>query len=81
MKLNIKALGIASGAILGISIFILTIWFILMGYNGDLLSKVGSVYLGYSVSWLGAVIGLIYGFVDGFIFGALFAFIYNKVAK
>ena len=81
MKLNIKALGIASGSILGISVFLLTVWFLLMGYNGHLLSKLGSVYLGYSVTWLGAVIGLIYGFIDGFIFGALFAFIYNKFVK
>lgn len=81
MKLNIKALGIASGAILGISIFIITIWFNLLGYNGNILSKLGGIYWGYSVSWLGAIIGFIYGFIDGFIFGALFAFIYNKFVK
>ena len=81
MKLNVKALGIASGAILGFSLFLITIWFLIMGYSGLELSKIGSFYLGYSVTWLGAFIGLVYGFVDGFIFGALFAFIYNKYTK
>ena len=81
MKFNIKAFGIASGAILGTGIFLLTVWFILMGYSGQLLSKLSSIYIGYSISWLGAVLGLIYGFIDGFIFGALFAFIYNKIVK
>lgn len=81
MKLNIKALGVASGSILGFSIFLLTAWFVIWGYSGELLAKVGGVYLGYSVTWLGAFIGLIYGFVDGFIFGALFGYIYNKLIK
>ena len=81
MKLNIKALAVASGVILGLSVFLLTAWFLLMGYNGNMLAKLGSVYLGYSVSWLGAIIGFIYGFVDGAIFGALFGYIYNKLSK
>jgi len=52
-----------------------------MGYNGNLLAKLGSIYIGYSVSWLGAFIGLIYGFVDGLIGGALLGCLYNKFAK
>jgi hypothetical protein len=81
MKLNVKALAIASGSILGISIFLLTAWFVIRGYNGEILAKVGSVYLGYTVTWLGALIGLIYGFIDGLVFGALFGYIYNKIVK
>lgn len=81
MKLSVKALGIASGTILGFSLFLTTIWFIIMNYHGQQLSLVGSIYIGYSVTWIGAFIGLIYGFIDGFIFGALFAYIYNKFAK
>jgi hypothetical protein len=80
MKLNIKALAISSGVILGLSVFLTTVWFLVMGYSGSLLAKLGSIYLGYSVSWLGSIIGFIYGFVDGAIFGALFGFTYNKLA-
>jgi hypothetical protein len=52
-----------------------------MGYNGNLLAKLGGIYIGYSVSWLGAFIGLIYGFVDGLIGGALLGYLYNKFTK
>ena len=60
---------------------LLTVWFLVMGYNGNLLAKLGGVYLGYSVSWFGAIIGFVYGFIDGLIAGALIAYLYNKFAN
>ncbi len=81
MKINTKALALSTGILGGLAVFLLTVWFLIMGYSGDLLAKLGSVYLGYSVSWLGAFVGLIYGFVDGLIGGALLGFFYNKFAK
>ena len=81
MKINTKALAISTGIIWGLVVFLLTVWFLVMGYNGNLLAKLGSIYIGYSVSWLGAFIGLIYGFVDGLIGGALLGYLYNKFTK
>jgi uncharacterized membrane protein len=81
MKINIKAFALSTGILGGLAVFLLTVWFLIMGYSGDLLAKLGSVYLGYSVSWIGAFVGLIYGFIDGLIGGALLGFIYNKFAE
>ncbi len=81
MKINTKALALSIGIVWGLAVFLLTQWFLVMGYDGNLLSKLGSVYLGYSVSWIGAFVGLIYGFIDGLIGGALLGFLYNKFAK
>ncbi len=81
MKINIKALALSIGIVWGLAVFLLTIWFLIIGNSGHLLSKLGTVYLGYSVSWIGAFIGLLYGFVDGLIGGALLGFLYNKFAK
>ena len=81
MKINTKALALSMGIVWGLVVFLLTIWFLVMGYNGVLLAKLGSVYLGYSVSWIGAFVGLIYGFIDGLIGGALLGYLYNKFAK
>ncbi len=80
MKINVKALALSFGIIWGLAIFLLTVWFLIMCYEGNLLAKLGSVYLGYSVSWPGAFIGLIYGFIDGLIGGALLGYLYNKFA-
>lgn len=81
MKINIKALALSTGILGGLAVFLLTVWFLIMGYSGDLLAKLGSVYLGYSISWLGAFVGFFYGFIDGLIGGALLGFLYNKFAK
>ena len=78
MKLNVKAFALAGGITWGLLIFLLTYFFLLMGYPGNTLADIGAVYLGYSVTWYGAFIGLVYGFVDGLLIGAFFAWLYNK---
>ncbi|UCD37454.1 MAG: bacteriophage holin [Fidelibacterota bacterium] len=77
MKLNVKALGLACGLVWGLAIFLLTYWFLFFGYEGETLSRLGNLYLGYSVTWYGGFVGLIWGFVDGLIGGALLAWLYN----
>ncbi len=78
MKLNIKALALAAGIAWGLAILLLTYWFLLMGYEGETLSRLSNVYLGYSVTWYGGFIGLAWGFVDGLIGGAVLAWLYNR---
>ena len=80
MKLNPKALGLALGIIWGLAVLITT-WIIMFQDGGATLSKLGKLYLGYRVSFLGSIIGLIYGFIDGLIAGFLIAWLYNIFAK
>ncbi len=81
MKVNIKALALSTGLVAGLVVFLLTLWFVILGYSGSFLNKLGSVYLGYSVSWLGSIVGFLYGFLDGVVFGTLLGYLYNKFAK
>ncbi len=77
MKLNVKALALASGLLWGVALFVLTWWVILFdGATGEA-TVIGRVYRGYEISALGSVIGLVWGFVDGLIGGAIFAWLYN----
>ncbi len=78
MKLNIKALALAAGIVWGLAIFLITYWFLLRGYEGEMLSRLSNVYLGYEVTWVGGLIGLAWGFVDGLIGGAVLALLYNR---
>ena len=80
MRLNPKAFGLACGILWGLAIFVATIWLILAGYQGRLISTIDHFYFGYSFSYGGAVIGGIWGFVDGLIGGFVFAWLYNKLA-
>ena len=80
MRLNVRALALAGGIVWGLAIFLITYWFLVFGHGGTTLFKLSNIYLGYSVTWYGAFVGLVWGFVDGFIGGALLAWLYNKFA-
>jgi hypothetical protein len=77
MKLNQRAFAISAGILLGFSVFIATIWLVIIGSSGTTIALLHKFYLGYSVSIVGAFIGLIWGFIDGLICGFIFAWIYN----
>ena len=81
MELRKRALGIALGLVWGLAIMLGTWWLLIWGSPGQTISKLGNLYLGYSYSWSGAVIGFIWGFVCGFIGGFLIAWIYNLANK
>ena len=80
MNLNIKAFGLTCGILWGLTILITTYWVLIGNSGGTTLALLHKFYFGYSVSWLGGIIGLIWGFVDGLICGAIFAWLYNKLS-
>ncbi len=82
MKLNVKALALASGLIWGLGLFGLTWWVI--AFEGaeaaEYTTMIGRVYRGFSFTAAGSFIGLAWGFADGLIGGAIFAWLYNLLA-
>jgi hypothetical protein len=80
MKFNIKSFSLTCGIIWGLTILLSTWWILITGASGKTFGKLSKFYLGFSVSWGGAFIGLIWGFVDGLILGAVFAWLYNKLS-
>jgi hypothetical protein len=81
MRLNVKALSLTAGILWGIGVWFATLWLVVFGYEGFLMSKLDHFYFGYTVTVGGAFVGLAWGFVDGVICGALFAWLYNTIAK
>jgi hypothetical protein len=82
MRLRGTLLGLATGVILGLLIFMATIWLVLKGGQqvGPHLSLLSQFFWGYSVTVAGSFVGLAYGLVIGFVGGMLMAWIYNRVA-
>ena len=79
MKLNVKSFALTCGTIWAFALFLLTWWIIAIeGPTGEI-TFIGRIYLGYSISPAGSLIGLVWAFVDGLLFGALFAWLYNLV--
>lgn len=83
VRLKVTLLGLATGLITGLLIFIATIWLILKGGEqvGPHLSLLSQFFPGYSVTFAGSFVGLAYGLVIGFLGGAVIAWIYNRVAE
>lgn len=79
MKLNIKVTAVTFGLFIGISLFIITWWIILLDGPSDTPTFIGKIYRGYSLTPSGSLIGLLWGLIDGSITGAIFAWVYNKV--
>ncbi len=74
--------GFALGILWGLCLFLATLSHIVFGYPGQaFLYFFKDIYLGYSVSLVGAFIGLVWAFIDAFIVGYLFIMIYKWVGK
>ena len=80
--LNAKVLGLALGLVFGFIIFAATNWLLLKGGDpvGPNLALLSQYFIGYSVSFVGSLIGFGYGLAVGTLSGALIAWIYNKIA-
>jgi hypothetical protein len=80
MKLDAKAFGLAAGILWGLCVFLCTLWVMWRG-GGEHFILLAKFYPAYSVTPLGAFLGLVYGFIDGFIGGWVLAWLYNRFAR
>jgi len=79
-KLNVKALALALGIMWSLGVLFLSIIALISGdYLLNIVGFLSSVYLGYSLSLGGIVVGMIWGFFDAAFGGFLIAWLYNKL--
>jgi len=81
LRLNATVHGIVFGLVVGLVIFVATLWLVIKGgpIVGPNLSLLNQFFLGYNVSVLGSFIGFGYGFLTGFILGFFVASVYNWI--
>ncbi len=79
MKLDAVKFGIAFGIIYALIFFVYALAAALFGVGGEMIKLIGSLYLGVSASFLGAIAGAIWGFAIGFVFFWLGVEIYNRL--
>jgi hypothetical protein len=82
LRLNARAWGIAFGLALGVGLFLATNVLLIKGGDvvGPHLGLLGIYLPGYSVSFVGSLIGFVYMFVIGYGLGRLIGEVYNRVA-
>jgi len=79
--LNKWALGLAMGVLWGLSVLLMGVLALTIGYGAGFVQAVGTVYIGYKATLIGILIGTGLSFVDGFIGGFLIALFYNCFAN
>ena len=83
MKLNTKALALASAILWGLAMLLMSLANLIWGSYGQFLQMMSSVYPGYHATRTIAevIVGTLYGAGDGLVGGAVFAWLYNQFAK
>jgi len=90
VMLNSKVLGLVLGFLLGLIIFVATNWLLIKGPEtgpdgvsviGPNLELLGQFFIGYTVSFIGSIVGFLYGFGLGTIAGAGVGIIYNALVN
>jgi hypothetical protein len=79
LKLNALKLALAAAIVSALTMALLPIYGIYFGRGLMVVSIVGGMFPGYSVSWQGAGWGFVYGFASCFIYMGVFAWVYNRL--
>lgn len=81
-RANEQGWGIAFGLLLALGLFFATSILVIKGgdHPGPHLSLLRVYFPGYSVTWLGSVIGFVYAFVVGYAIGRTIATLYNRLS-
>jgi cell shape-determining protein MreD len=78
--MKVKAFAVAAGILWGCFLFAFTLLEASRPDQGHTLRTLSALYVGYSVTYPGSVVGLVYGFVSGALIGAAFCWLYNRFA-
>jgi len=79
--MSIRAFALTTGIFGAVTMFVLAWWLILIGNADGPPTIFERIYIGYSFTPMGSVIGAAWGFVDWGIAGAIFAWLYNWIKK
>lgn len=82
-RANEQGWGIVMGTLAGLCLFLATIVLVIKGgpNPGPHLGLLGIYFPGYTVTWMGSVIGFVYAFVLGYAAGRTVAVLYNRFAR
>jgi hypothetical protein len=81
LRLSGTILGLVLGTVFALIIFVATNILVIKGgpVVGPHLSLLGQYFIGYTVTFVGSLIGSVYAFAMGFVSGVVIARVYNGV--
>ena len=79
--MSIRSAGLTAGIFGAAAMFLLAWWLMLTGNAEGPVTLFERIYIGYSFTPMGSIIGAIWGFVDWGIAGMIFAWLYNLIDR
>ena len=79
--MSIRSAGLTAGIFGAATMFLLAWWLMITGNVEGPVTLFERIYIGYSFTPMGSIIGAAWGFVDWGIAGVLFAWLYNLINK
>ena len=79
--MSIRAFALTAGIFGAATMFFLAWWLMLTGNAEGPTTLLERVYIGYSFTPMGSLIGAVWGFFDFAIAGAVAAWLYSKIKK
>ena len=79
--MSIRAFALTTAIFGAATMFFLAWWLMLTGNAEGPTTLLERVYIGYSFTPMGSLIGAVWGFFDFAIAGAIVAWLYNKIKK
>ena len=79
--MSIRSIALTAGIFGAGSMFLIAWWLILIGNAEGPPTLLERMYIGYSFTPLGSIIGALWGFIDFAIGGAIAAWLYQKIKK
>ena len=82
-QIKADALALVCGLIGGVGLFVMTVWLVIKDGSqaGQHLQLLSNYFIGYSVTWPGAFVGLLYGAMTGGVAGWAIGRIYNAAVN
>jgi hypothetical protein len=83
LRLNARAWGLAAGLLSGFALFLATNILVLKGgpNTGQHLQLIRVFFPGYTVTFVGSLVGFVYAFVVGYALGRLIGVVYNRLVR
>jgi hypothetical protein len=81
-RLRAGIVALVTAMVGGFGLFAATLWLVIKGGPnvGQNLALLSNYYPGYTVTWLGSLVGFFYGAVTGAVFGWCVGWLYNILA-
>ncbi len=74
-------LGLTAGLLWALCVLSLGLMATFLKWGKLMVSVIGSVYIGYTSTVAGSLIGMVWAFFDGLAGGAVFAWLYNHIGR